>query len=318
MRGRELQTDTREHLEYFPYGETWVHNKATSGQVSTPYKFTSKELDEETGLYYYGARYYDARLSRWVSADKYIAIGEYLPSGDKENDKNLTGIGGVFNSINLDAYHYAGQNPVKLVDQDGNASFIIGAVIGFGVSVASEMASHWKDTGGGRIANLTAAAKATYNDPTSLKSIAVSTTIGAATSGLSSIVTTTKTATTVAQISKNVAKNVVKNAVVGGTGATANYMAQSKIKGNEIKTNAAIDAFVEGAVVSGVFTFAGEGFKMAGIAKTNDMTTSGGGGRNPTIHFSEPTGGVAAFGSIIPNSSDIFMSVYKMSSKEKK
>jgi RHS repeat-associated protein len=31
------------------------------------YKFNGKELDEETGLYYYGARYYDPRISIWLS-----------------------------------------------------------------------------------------------------------------------------------------------------------------------------------------------------------------------------------------------------------
>jgi len=31
--------------------------------------FTSKELDEETGLYYYGARYYEPATSRWISPD---------------------------------------------------------------------------------------------------------------------------------------------------------------------------------------------------------------------------------------------------------
>ena len=106
-----------EQIEYFPYGETWINNKANSEQTSSPYKFTAKEYDEETGLYYYGARYYDAKLSRWCSADP--AIEDYLPSGDEEYDAYLPGIGGVFNSINLDAYHYAGDNPIKLIDPNG-------------------------------------------------------------------------------------------------------------------------------------------------------------------------------------------------------
>jgi len=127
-----------EHLEYFPYGETWVHNKATSEQTSTPYKFTSKELDEETGLYYFGARYYEPRMSRWISADNYIANGKYLPLG---NNKKLSGMGGVFNTINLDAYHYAGQNPVKFLDPDGNETKSyglfgdIGFIVGTGCSI---------------------------------------------------------------------------------------------------------------------------------------------------------------------------------------
>jgi RHS repeat-associated protein len=122
--------DFGENLEYFPYGETWVHNKATSdasttlSNRSTPYKFTSKELDEETGWYYYGHRYLDPKLSDWISADPPLAKGEYFPVppiNDKAKERNskLPGMGGVFNSINLDAYQYAGRNPVKFVDPDG-------------------------------------------------------------------------------------------------------------------------------------------------------------------------------------------------------
>ena len=33
----------------FPYGETWINNKATAEQTSSPYKFTAKEYDEEKG-----------------------------------------------------------------------------------------------------------------------------------------------------------------------------------------------------------------------------------------------------------------------------
>lgn len=34
-----------------------------------PYKFNGKELDKETGLYYYGARYYDPRTGVWLGTD---------------------------------------------------------------------------------------------------------------------------------------------------------------------------------------------------------------------------------------------------------
>ena len=139
-----------EQIEYFPYGETWINNKATAEQTSSPYKFTAKEYDPETGWYYYGARYYDAKLSRWCSADPPLARGDYLPippisDEAKEQNSKLPGMGGVFNTINLDAYHYAGQNPVKLVDPDGNVtwgdvkSFFIGAgkMAAYTISVAS-------------------------------------------------------------------------------------------------------------------------------------------------------------------------------------
>jgi len=112
-----------EHLEYTPYGELWVDH-ATSGVASnpTPFRFTGKELDPETGLYYYGVRYLDPRTSRWISADP--AMGEYIPQAPindeaKKNNKNLPGMGGIYNTINMHVYHYAGNNPIKLVDPDG-------------------------------------------------------------------------------------------------------------------------------------------------------------------------------------------------------
>ncbi|WP_449480079.1 SpvB/TcaC N-terminal domain-containing protein [Streptomyces avidinii] len=95
-----------EHLEYFPYGETWVEER--TGQGDTPYQFTGKELDAETGLYYYGARYYNPRTQLWAGADP--ALPDYL-------DKNIAG--GVDEPRNLAAYTYTHNNPVKLTDPTG-------------------------------------------------------------------------------------------------------------------------------------------------------------------------------------------------------
>jgi RHS repeat-associated protein len=90
--------------------------------------FTVKELDAETGLYYYGARYLDPKTSRWLSGDP--AMGEYLPVAPvndeaKKHNGNLPGMGGVFNYVNLHAYHYAGNNPVKYTDPDGEEDVYI-------------------------------------------------------------------------------------------------------------------------------------------------------------------------------------------------
>jgi len=55
--------------EYAPYGSSTY--QAVRGQTETPkrYRYIGKERDEESGLYYCGARYYAAWLGRWSSCD---------------------------------------------------------------------------------------------------------------------------------------------------------------------------------------------------------------------------------------------------------
>ncbi len=76
--------------EYFPYGET-----SFGSFTRKRYRFTGKEPDEESGLYYHGARYYAPWLARWLSCD---------PAG-------------MVDGVNL--YTYALDNPAKLTDRDG-------------------------------------------------------------------------------------------------------------------------------------------------------------------------------------------------------
>ena len=51
-------------VQYDPFGE-----EVRPGAAADPHKFTGKELDSEIGLYYFGARYYDAHLGRFISGD---------------------------------------------------------------------------------------------------------------------------------------------------------------------------------------------------------------------------------------------------------
>jgi RHS repeat-associated protein len=90
-----------QHLEYFPFGETFVEER--SGQESTPYLYNGKELDTETGLYYYGARYYDTRTSVWPSVDPAWELPDQL-------DKS--------------PYAYVVNNPITYNDPDGRAGFV--------------------------------------------------------------------------------------------------------------------------------------------------------------------------------------------------
>ncbi len=58
-----------------------VAQHSTTTDFSSRYKFNGKELDQETGLYYYGARYYNPSISRWLSVDplaeKYTSFSPY-------------------------------------------------------------------------------------------------------------------------------------------------------------------------------------------------------------------------------------------------
>ena len=67
-----------QHLEYFPFGETWVDE--VSDDTRVPYRFTGQEFDPETRLYYYGARYYDPRTSAWQNPDPALGISLTQPS----------------------------------------------------------------------------------------------------------------------------------------------------------------------------------------------------------------------------------------------
>ncbi|WP_081984422.1 toxin TcdB middle/N-terminal domain-containing protein [Treponema sp. OMZ 838] len=131
-----------EHIEYTPYGELWIEEVA-AGLDKLPFRFTGKEMDEETGLYYYGARYLDPKYSRWLSGDP--ALSDYIPKAPiddeaKKHNENLPGMGGVFNVVNLHLYHYAGNNPVKYTDPDGRVPLVaILIVIGFVFALQSDV-----------------------------------------------------------------------------------------------------------------------------------------------------------------------------------
>ncbi|RIK35093.1 MAG: hypothetical protein DCC55_31410, partial [Chloroflexi bacterium] len=97
-----------EHLEYFPFGETWVQEATDTKR--TPYLFTGKELDSETGLYYYGARYYDPQTSRFISTD---------PLLQQKPDR------GVGDPQFYNLYHYSNNNPLHYVDVDGRDVIVV-------------------------------------------------------------------------------------------------------------------------------------------------------------------------------------------------
>jgi RHS repeat-associated protein len=91
--------DIISYEEYFPYGGTsFMAGKNQKEVKLKEYRYTGKERDDCTGLYYYGARYYAPWLVRWLSAD---------PAGPVDG---------------LNLYVYVSGNPVRLNDQSGMQS----------------------------------------------------------------------------------------------------------------------------------------------------------------------------------------------------
>ena len=95
-----LDGEVVQHIEYVPFGEVFIEER--NNIWNTPYLFNAKEFDEETGLYYYGARYYDPRLSLWMSIDP---MQEKYP---------------FFSS-----YCYAFNNPNIYIDPDGKENIVV-------------------------------------------------------------------------------------------------------------------------------------------------------------------------------------------------
>jgi RHS repeat-associated protein len=103
------------HEEYYPFGGTAYLAVRADVEAPKRYRFTGKERDSESGLYFYGARYYAPGLGRWVSCDPI----------------------GTADGANL--YVYARNNPVNLTDPTGLVSWgtiaVIAAVVVVSVAV---------------------------------------------------------------------------------------------------------------------------------------------------------------------------------------
>ncbi|MCQ2192255.1 MAG: hypothetical protein MJZ23_05255 [Paludibacteraceae bacterium] len=90
-----------QNVVYIPFGEVFVEER--NGNWTTPYLFNAKELDEETGLYYYGARFLDPTGVQWLSVD---------PLFEKY--------------AGMSPYNYCNNSPVNLVDYDGKEADVTG------------------------------------------------------------------------------------------------------------------------------------------------------------------------------------------------
>ena len=129
-----LDGEVVQHIEYVPFGEVFIEER--NSIWNTPYLFNAKEFDEETGLYYYGARYYDPRLSLWISVDP---ISNYDPL-NSENFLDGQHNGGIYNYANLNPYVYCYNRSTVYVDPNGKQG-LSGALFGAFVGGFTEYAS---------------------------------------------------------------------------------------------------------------------------------------------------------------------------------
>ena len=83
------------YADYYPYGQ-YMDGRNSQGSSDGRYKYTSKERDTETGCDYFGARYYDARVGRWLSVD---------PLAGK--------------ALSISSFAYCSDNPLLFVDPNG-------------------------------------------------------------------------------------------------------------------------------------------------------------------------------------------------------
>ena len=118
-----LDGEVVQHIEYVPFGEVFIEER--NNTWNTPYLFNAMEYDEETGMYYYGARYYEPRISLWMSVDP---ISIYDPR-NSENYLDGEHNDGVYNYRNLNPYIYCYQSPISLVDPNGKQA-VPGAILG--------------------------------------------------------------------------------------------------------------------------------------------------------------------------------------------
>jgi RHS repeat-associated protein len=92
-------------------------------------KFTGKERDSETGLDYFGARYYGSNMGRFLSPDEFAGGPVDVNGGDPAPPGPLP-YADITNPQSLNKYSYTYNNPLRYTDPDGHCPWCLGAAIG--------------------------------------------------------------------------------------------------------------------------------------------------------------------------------------------
>jgi RHS repeat-associated protein len=86
-----------QHFYYAAFGDPMVSQHVGTGSFNSAFRFNAKEYDEETGNYYYGARYFEPKSSVWMGVD---ALATKYPG--------------------MNPYNFVMGNPIMAIDPDGN------------------------------------------------------------------------------------------------------------------------------------------------------------------------------------------------------
>jgi RHS repeat-associated protein len=222
---------------YLPFGEALIDSHANPDVM--PYKFNGKEKDEETGLYYYGARYYNGDDQVWMGVDP---LWEEYPG--------------------VSPYVYCLNNPVKLVDPDGESptlitgaiGAVVGGVIGGAIEAGSQYIQHgeikdWKAVGGASLQGAVAGGMIGLTGGASLAGTVVAGGLGNAAGGIA-------------------------NDMVQGKESTISSIASDAATGS---------AMVIGGAVAGKAIGKGIGVLEKSLSKTSSVTTNSGSNFTKTL-----------------------------------
>jgi len=121
----QLMTDRAgeivQHYGYHTYGSERYRANTSAFSVSS--RYTGQTLDEDTGLYYYGARYYDPELARFIQADSTVPDPEFSQAYNR--------------------YAYVYNNPLKFSDPTGQNPYWMAAAGGFAGAYMGAMQAAW-------------------------------------------------------------------------------------------------------------------------------------------------------------------------------
>ncbi len=92
----DISGEIVQHVEYVPFGGTFIDERRSINSWHTPFLFSGKERDIETGLLYVSQRYQDEKYGIWYSVDQ---LAEKYP--------------------NISSYVYCFNNPITYFDPDG-------------------------------------------------------------------------------------------------------------------------------------------------------------------------------------------------------